>query len=74
MTAQTPAEAIAALDAALASGELTIEYQGRRITYRSVPELMTARGHFERLANAVAPGEAAPAAQSRVTYASFARD
>lgn len=70
----TPNEAIAQIDAALGSGELTIEYNGRRVTYRSVAELQAARQHFERLANAVAPGEAAPAAQSRSSYASFSRD
>lgn len=32
-----------AVDAALASGELAVEVNGKRITYRSVDELVTAR-------------------------------
>ena len=32
-----------ALEAAIASGELTVQYQDRRVTYRSIDELMQAR-------------------------------
>ena len=53
------------VDTALASGELSIEYNGRRVTYRSVDELMNARRHFERLINGVTPGEAAPSTASQ---------
>lgn len=34
---------LANVDAAIASGELAVEVNGKRITYRSVQELMTAR-------------------------------
>lgn len=33
------------LDAAIAQGALTLEFNGRRITYRSMDELMAARAH-----------------------------
>jgi hypothetical protein len=33
------------LDAAIATGTLTVELAGRRITYRSVDELLAARAH-----------------------------
>ncbi len=74
MALTTPAEAIAAIDAALASGELTIEYAGRRVTYRSVQELQASREHFARQAAAATPGQPAPAARERTSYATFARD
>lgn len=32
-----------AIEAALASGELTVEYDGKRVTYRSATELLTLR-------------------------------
>lgn len=32
-----------ALEDAIATGELTVEYDGKRVTYRSVAELITAR-------------------------------
>lgn len=34
---------LAAIEAALASGELTVEYDGKRVTYRSMADLVTAR-------------------------------
>ena len=37
---------IAALEAALASGELTVESDGDRVTYRSVEQLMGALSYF----------------------------
>lgn len=40
---------IAAIDAALASGELTVESDGDRVTYRSIADLKAAREHFVRL-------------------------
>lgn len=33
------------LDAAIAQGALTVEFNGRRMTYRSVDELLAARAH-----------------------------
>jgi len=57
------------LEAALMRGELTVEYDGQRVTYRSVAELKAAIGYGkEALAAASATG-----AQT-VTYASFSRD
>lgn len=40
---------IAALDEAIASGELTVESDGDRVTYRSTKDLLAARDHFVRL-------------------------
>lgn len=41
------------LDTAIATGELTVEFNGRRVTYRSIGELMQARVHVASiLANA----------------------
>jgi hypothetical protein len=40
---------IAAIDTALASGELTVESDGDRVTYRSTADLLKARDHFARL-------------------------
>lgn len=34
---------LAAIEAALTSGELTVEYDGKRVTYRSMDELRQAR-------------------------------
>lgn len=36
---------IDALDKAIASGELTVSYDGRTVTYRSIGELKRAREH-----------------------------
>lgn len=33
------------IDAAIASGELSVEVNGRKITYRSIGELLKARNH-----------------------------
>ncbi|MGY8826831.1 MAG: phage head-tail joining protein [Candidatus Latescibacterota bacterium] len=35
-----------ALDTALAEGVLTIEYDGRRVTYRSLAEMQSIRGRI----------------------------
>lgn len=34
---------LSAIEKAIAMGELTVELDGRRITYRSIPELLAAR-------------------------------
>ncbi|MGE0155179.1 MAG: phage head-tail joining protein [Reyranellaceae bacterium] len=57
------------LETALAQGEMTVEYDGRRVTFRSVAELKDAIAYVK--------GElAAQTAGGNVTtsYASFARD
>ncbi|VTO10675.1 MULTISPECIES: phage head-tail joining protein [Brevundimonas] len=42
---------VAALEAALGSGELTVESQGDRVTYRSIKDLREALAYFtEKLA------------------------
>lgn len=58
-----------ALEAALASGELTVDYDGRRVTFRGIAELKDAIGYVkQQLAQATAAGE--------VTFsnAQFSRD
>ena len=70
----TPSEAIILIDAALASGELSIEYNGRRVTYRGVDDLLRARAHFERLRDAGDPSEAVPRERVRTTFAAFDDD
>lgn len=52
-----------ALDQAIATGELTVEHNGRRITYRSIAELKAARAHVAaQLSAAANAGRAAPGA------------
>ena len=36
---------LATIDAAIATGELEVEFNGRRVKYRSIAELMAARAH-----------------------------
>lgn len=45
---------IAALEAAAASGELTVESDGDRVTYRSTADLLTTLDYFRAKAAAVA--------------------
>ena len=62
-----------ALDAAIASGELIIQYEGKRIEYRSITELMKARRFVaDQLSgqSAASPG----ALDNRISFASFTRD
>ena len=33
------------LDAAIATGELVVEYNGRKVQFRSIPDLLAARAH-----------------------------
>jgi len=59
------------LRAALASGELTVETDGDRVTYRSVSDLKSALAHFrEEAAQARTPF----APTFGVTVAAFDRD
>lgn len=53
-----------ALDVAIATGELTVEFNGRRVTYRSVPELLQARAHVAALLSA----QGRPATAGAVRY------
>jgi hypothetical protein len=65
---------ISALETALGSGELTVEYAGRRITYRSSDELIAALNYFKQRLNGVPATGPAPASADRGSYASFERD
>ncbi|MGE0154797.1 MAG: phage head-tail joining protein [Reyranellaceae bacterium] len=57
------------LEAALMRGELTVEYDGQRVTYRSVAELKAAIAYAKD-----ALAAATPAGAQTVSYAAFARD
>lgn len=59
---------ITALETALALGELSVEVEGRKITYRSVDELRRSLAYFQGKA---AQGVATKTTQS---FASFTRD
>ncbi len=38
-----------AIEAAIAQGERTVEYQDRRVTYRTIQELLDARAQIQRV-------------------------
>lgn len=38
-----------ALDAAIAGGELIVQVEGRKVQYRSIPELLQARAHVAQV-------------------------
>ena len=59
-----------ALQDALASGELTVEFDGKRVTYRSIAELKAAIAVVEDAL--AAAGEVT--APTRVSYASLSKD
>ncbi len=59
-----------AVEAAIATGELTVEYDGKRVTYRSMTELIQARDLIR--AELVAAGQLT--GTSRISYAQFSRD
>ena len=60
MPAPDYATEIASLEAAAASGELTIEQNGERVTYRSMTDLTTALNYFK--------GQAAAASGSKAQF------
>lgn len=64
------ADQLQALQDALASGELTVEFDGKRVTYRSVDELRQAIAVVE---GALADAGTVPA-RTRVSYAGFSKD
>lgn len=66
MPAPTFQTEIDALRAALASGELTIEQNGERVTYRSAADIREAIAYFEGQA-----GKAGIGGGSRTTLASY---
>lgn len=71
MTAAEITAAILALDKAIATGVLRVEYAGSSTTYQSVDAMLKARAHFVSLQNAASAGDAAPSARNRTTYATF---
>jgi hypothetical protein len=63
---------LAALDAAIASGELMVQYDGKRIEYRSMDDLLRARTFVAaQIATAAAPPSIN---RGPATLAVFARD
>ena len=58
-----------ALDEAIGTGELEVEYEGRRIRYRSISELMQARSHVAAML-----AQAANTYTSSATLAEFCRN
>ena len=62
---------LAALEAAIATGELTVEYEGKRVTYRSMSELREARDLVR--ADLIASGQITETTPAR-SYAAFSRD
>lgn len=60
------------LDAAIAQGALTVEFNGRRMTYRSVDELLAARAHVA--AQIAAAAATRNGATKRYTFSTFRGD
>jgi hypothetical protein len=74
LSAQEIDNAVTALQSALASGELTVEYNGRRVTYRSSSEIVSALDYFTRLAQGVPSTGPVSATLDRGSYVTFERD
>lgn len=74
MTPEQIDESIIALELMLASGELTIEYAGRRFTYQSIDAILKALDYFKRQKQSVPATGPAPSSADRGSYASFERD
>ncbi|MBM3553676.1 MAG: hypothetical protein FJX45_18500 [Alphaproteobacteria bacterium] len=74
MTPTELTEAVAALETALATGELTVEYAGRRFTYQSTDSIIKALDYFKRQQQGVPSTGPAPSSADRGSYASFERD
>jgi uncharacterized small protein (DUF1192 family) len=74
LTVQEIDARIALLQEAVASGELTVEYDGRRVTYKDTKSLTDAINYFQRLRAQVPSTGPAPPSADRGSYASFERD
>jgi hypothetical protein len=61
---------LTALEEAIASGELTVEFEGKRVTYRSMAELLQARDVVK--AGLEAAGTLP--ASARTSYAAHSKD
>lgn len=67
--------AIDAIETAMASATLTVEYDGRRVTYRNFDEMQNAIAYFKRQkTEASSAGGIASASADRGSYAAFSRD
>jgi hypothetical protein len=60
---------LTAVETAIASGQLSVQFADRSVTYRSIDELLKAR---EFIKNAIA--QSGGTVQTRCTYASFTKD
>lgn len=49
-----------ALDSAIASGALSVEFDGRRITYQTTSQMITAREHVAKVVNGSASTNRGP--------------
>lgn len=63
-------EQLNAIDAALASGEKVIQYNGKRIEYRSIDELLKARQVVAAELNGTGQNDL----MNRMTVGSYSRD
>jgi hypothetical protein len=62
---------LSALEEAIASGELTVEYDGKRVTYRSLKELREAR---DLVKGSLEAAGTLAAGTPRRSYAAFDKD
>jgi roadblock/LC7 domain-containing protein len=62
---------LTAIEAAIASGELRVQYDGKSVEYRSMDELRAARDLIR--ADLIASGQLTDATPTR-SYAAFSRD
>lgn len=58
---------LAAIEAAMASGELIVEYEGKKVQYRSMADLTIARNTVR--AELIASGLLTPPATNTISYA-----
>lgn len=56
-----------AIETAMASGELLVEYEGKKVQYRSMGDLVTARNLVR--AELIASGQLTPPATTHISYA-----
>lgn len=61
-----------AIDAAIASGQLRLTFDGRTVEYRSIDDLIKARAHVARIVSGAASGATRTAPRHQL--ASFADD
>lgn len=56
-----------AIEAAMASGELIVEYEGKKVQYRSMADLVIARNTVR--AELIATGQLTPPSTTTISYA-----